>query len=66
MTGKEILVAMENEMIALGHNAPWSQRAVAAWYAIRWRGAAVVDRHELELLKSTYGFDLPDLTEPQE
>jgi hypothetical protein len=66
MITKEILMAMEQAMIVRGHNAPWIERAAAAFYAIGEHGAAVVDRHELELLKSVYGFDLPDLTEPQE
>jgi hypothetical protein len=66
MTRDEILKAMEDAMITLGHNAPWWARAIEAFYAISRQGAAVVDRHELELLKSVYGFSLPDLTEPQE
>jgi hypothetical protein len=66
MTKEELFEAMENCMIALGHNAPWRERAAVAFYAIRAKGCAVVDRHELEILKSTYGFNLPDLTEPQE
>jgi len=57
---------MEAAMIELGHNAAWWDRAEAAFYAISFMGGAIVDRHELELLKSTYGFPLPDLTEPQE
>ena len=66
MTRKEILLAMEHAMVLEGHNAPWWVRTVAAFDAIGEHGAAVVNRHELELLKNTYGFDLPDLTEPQE
>ena len=66
MTTEEILKEMEDVMIGLGHNAPWRIRAAAALGAIGLMGAAVVDRHELELLKSTYGFSLPDLTEPKE
>ena len=63
MTREEIIMEMADAMIALGHNAFWNMRASAAFYAIGRQGAAVVDRHELEILKSTYGFSLPDLTE---
>ena len=66
MTREEIIRVMASTMIELGHNAPWLERAKVALSAISWMGAAVVDRHELELLKSIYGFSLPDLTEPQE
>jgi hypothetical protein len=70
MTREEVLASdirreMEYAMIALGHNAPWWQRAAAAFKAIHEGGGAVVNRHELELLKIAYGLSLPDLTEPQ-
>lgn len=66
MTRGDLLMEMGDAMIMLGHNMPWDERAEAALNAIRDKGAAVVDRHELELLKSVHGFSLPDLTEPQE
>lgn len=66
MTRGDIVSVMALTMIDRGHNAPWEDRAKAALDAIRMCGAAVVDRNELELLQSTYGFSLPDLTEPQE
>jgi len=62
---EEIINAMESAMIAIGHNAPWWTRAAVAFYAIREQGAAVVDKRELGILQSTYGFSLPDLTEPE-
>jgi len=66
MARKDIIRSMEFALIALGHNAPWWERAEIALNAIRQEGAAVVDKHELEILQNCYGFSLQDFTEPQE
>jgi hypothetical protein len=65
VTKEGILRVMEAAMIELGHNAAWWQRAEVALECIHFMGAAVVDKRELGILQSTYGFSLPDLAEPQ-
>jgi len=65
MTRNDIIRQMEFAMIALGHNSPWWNRAEVALDAIRQQGAAVVDKHELEILQNCYGFSLQDFTEPE-
>jgi hypothetical protein len=66
VTKEGILRVMEATMIELGHNAAWWQRAKVALECIHFMGGAVVDRHELELLKGVYGFSLEDFAEPRE